>query len=70
VVPASSLVRAFAILYFVPFVVLTSAARAFRARMRSRVAGVALLIVLFIATGAVAAYASTYYFELVNAAGS
>ena len=68
-VPASSLVKAFAVLYFLPFVVLTNAAHAFRTRVRSRAVGVALLIILFLATGAVAAYASGHYFELVNASG-
>jgi len=69
VVPASSLIKAFALQYYIPFVVLTGAAFRFRARVRSRHLGVALLIVLFLIAGTAASYAAGHYFDIVVASG-
>jgi len=68
-VQAATLLEAFATLYYIPFIVLTGATLAIRTRLQSRGVGVALLIVLFLATGVVARYASGYFLDFVNASG-
>ena len=68
-VPALSILKAFAILYYLPFITLMGAALWLRARLRSRALGVVLLLALFLAAGVAAADASEHYFSLVNARG-
>lgn len=68
-VPAASLVKAFATLYYLPFLVSTGTAFLARARVRSRAPGLALVVVSFVVVYVAAARASEYFFGLVNARG-
>ena len=68
-VPALSILKAFAILYYLPFITLMGAALWLRSRLRSRALGVVLLLALFLAAGVAAAYASEHYVRLVNTQG-
>lgn len=67
--PVSSLVKAFATLYYLPFLVATSVAFVARARVRSRALGVGLVVGCLLVATVAATYASEYFFALVNARG-
>jgi hypothetical protein len=69
VVPTASLLKSYSALYLIPASLLTAVALAMRSRLRSRILGAAILIVLFLATSAVARRVSGLFFDLVNASG-
>lgn len=68
-IPVVSLIKAYATLYFLPTVVLTSVALSLRGRVRSRITGIVVILVLFLGISFVSRRASAYFLDFVNAAG-
>lgn len=68
-IPVVSLIKAYATLYFLPTVLLTSVALSLRGRVRSRITGIVVILVLFLGISFVSRRASAYFLDFVNAAG-
>jgi hypothetical protein len=68
-IPVASLVKAYATLYFLPTIVLTSVALSLRDRLGSRTAGIVIILALFLGISFMSRRASGYFLDFVNAAG-
>ena len=68
-VPVGGLIKAYAVLYFIPAFILTAAGITLRTRVRSRWFGTVLLLVLALAVTLASRYMSGAFFDLVDAYG-